>query len=335
MRLSTVAVLALLPLSACDWGFVAPWSDYDDSWEAWDTAGAWGGGEYEQYLRGTPQGMEQSASMWIPVNGLAFQSNGLRGVAGMASMACRFESATGYVDIDLDPDYDDEETVQDGEDDGGGLVIVSSTRDAVQLIDFRDSGGGVTQTYSVSGVVDARLTDDGVVALRQGADCTVVRLGSGDTQTVGSDCAGFDVAADGRAFVVADGTVSIAHPSGAITETGTPAELMAWDPVLEHLYTAIQGSDTVSAVTTGGTVVWSVTLDGRVSALDAMGDLGQVLVGLSVGSEGRLLVLDGATGGVTAQADAYQAPDALWASDERGVFAARTAFNTHLLRLTE
>jgi len=334
MRLPRVAVLALLSLAACNGALLAPWSSAPDqpAMPGMDTASMYG--SYDAYLRGTPEGITQSSSLWSAADGIGFAPDGQHGVAGLVSMACRFDVYTGNIDLDLDPDTNGTEQVDDGTtDDSGNLVVLTSTDRGLQITRFLDWDGNTTTRYAAVGVVDGRFTHDGVVGLQQGSRCAVRWYPSDVTASVGQHCGGLAVAADGRVFVAADGTLKVVTPDGAVTDTGVGADLVAWDPVHSLAFTARNGDMRLLAVHPDGQVAWRHELTSNVTALAALPDRGQAVVGLApVGTEGGLVVLDGAAGDLAGHADTYEAPNRLYAAQSGGVFAARTAYDTHLLR---
>ncbi len=325
LRLSLVP-LALLGLVACDLDWASGWSD-DQDFPMWEEDGY-----YDNYLRFEGDGIRQQSSLWTPVQGIAFNESGLMGVAGMSSMTCRFRSMSGTIDFDVDPSADSE-VVTDGYGDETDITVITTTDMGVQVTQFNDGGGDVLAIYDLPGAIDARYTDAGLVVLQDDAGCHVARPESDDVRFLGATCAGMDAAPDGRVFAIADGTVRVISATGLVSDTGVAANLIAYDPVHNQIYTALRGGDTVSALSTAGREVWAVTLEGRIVTLDALADSGRVLVGLSVGSDGALRVLDGEDGAVIGSAETFEAPEAVWSSPRGDTVAVRTGWNTHLLIL--
>lgn len=332
MRTLPLAVLAVLPLAGCEWGFVSPFSQWGNDDSDW-----WGdtGGYYnDPYLRDA-DGMSQVSTAWMQSDGVAFTNNGGRGVAGVSGMACAFQTSTGNIDVDVSPSGDGV-VIEDGDDSGGGLVVISVGASQFQLLSFGD--GRTTQTFPISGVVGARFEEDGIVYGSQDDGCHVGWTSPARDVQVGVMCGGFDANPNGTAYIAADGTVKVVSPSGNVSDTGQAAQLVAWDDVHEVLYTALLGGDEVTAVTTSGTVRWTASFDdGEITSLTDMGARGAALVGLSVGEIGRLVALDGADGAEIAFGEASVAPSKTWVSPDGSTIAVRTAsdwmYSTPLLRM--
>ena len=130
MRSTTLVVLAFIPLTGCDWGFVSPfssWGDNDGDWWG-DTGGYYGS---EAYFRDA-EGMGQVSSLWNTAEGLAFDDQGNYGAASMYSVNCRFNTASGSIDVE-DPDANEDDEIQDSCDDcGNGLTVAATSTKSSQ-----------------------------------------------------------------------------------------------------------------------------------------------------------------------------------------------------------
>jgi len=331
MRSLPLAVLAVLPLAGCDWGFVSPFSDWgNDNSDWWDTGAYYNS---DPYLR-EANGLTEGASVTMQVNGVAFDAQGRTGVAGVGGMACQFRSATGVIDADVS--VDDNIVIEDGDEVGGDLTVISLSSSDIQVLGFGD--GSSVATFPVRGAIGARFEDDGIVYGTQSGGCHVGWTGSNRDVTVGVECGGFDAAANGTAYIAADGTVKVVTPAGNVTDTGHAAQLVAWDAVHEVIYTALLGGDEVAAVRADGSIQWTVQFDdAEITSLSDMGSRGAALVGLSVEAGGRLVVLDGADGSESASGEATSAPAGTWVSDDGSTIAVRRgddwSYTTPLIRV--
>lgn len=330
MRSLPLVVLAVLPLAGCEWGFVSPFSSWGSDEDSW-----WGdtGGSYsnDPYFR-SAEGMTQASSLWNVADGLAFNDDGTLGAASMWSVNCRFQTSTGMIDVE-DPEATEDDEIQDGEDKGPGFVVVATANDTIRITEYGDMGATTVDSIRVPGVVSVRLDGDDVVYGAQDGGCQIGWTGSDRVVRVGTLCGGFDTTESGTVITAADGVVKVVTEAGAVTDLGASAELVAWDPVHDQIYTAVTGGSTVTALSIAGDVRWTATLEGRITSLTDMGSRGAALVGLEVDGLGRVAVLDGASGAEIAWGEANEAPTALWASPDGSTFAARTSWNTHFVRM--
>ncbi|MBW2256267.1 MAG: hypothetical protein JRI25_16955, partial [Deltaproteobacteria bacterium] len=266
-----IAIGLVALVAGCDWESLSPWSDFDgggdDMW--WDT----GWTQMEPYLRGEHVGFEQHSSLYSISTGVIFDDDGQNGVAGMSWATCQFETASGMINIDIDPDQEEEEDLDDGGEDDGGTIVLTTTSNGFQVTRFQDWDGWVEDVVSHPGIQEARFVDDGVVGTRTvDGDCHVQWFPGSDVNAGRGACSGLAVeATTGRAFVTMGGSIQVATPDGTVTTIGDGSALLEWDPITGLLYTAALNGTAVRALEDDGDVRWSANVDGRVQSLEAMG----------------------------------------------------------------
>jgi len=327
-----IAVGLVALVAGCDWEPLSPWSDFgwggdDQMW--WDTGWA----QMEPYLRGEHPGFEQHSSLYAATTGVTLTEDGRSGVAGMSWATCQFETSSGMINVDIDPDSEDEEDLDDGEEDGGGMIVLTTTMNGFQTTRFGDWDGWVENTVSFPGVQEARFTDDGVVGTRTSdGDCHVQYFPGGDVNAGRGTCNGLTVqTSTGHAFVTVGTALKVVSVDDGVSTIGDGSALLEWDPVTNLLYTADLNGTSVRALEDDGDVRWETEVDGRVQALDAMGDAAAVLVGLRTDNGGALVILDGRTGAERNSAETTMAPRSLAVSKDGHTIGAVTDTNTHFI----
>ncbi len=261
------------------------------------------------FLEPVPQAIEAESSEYAARSATYAEAHGVvtldndEAWVGMGSMSCSIDTTTGYIAMDLDPDWTDQEEVTDGNAD----VVVSTTPGRVQLIDITE---GNWVTLRVPGVVDARVGDDDddlIILIDDPKDHCIVVFGSrvgapyatlpdegcagGDAMTV--DPAGPDV------YISTDDGVEHITPEGRRT-WDIEGGLLAWDGEAGLLYAAKKGGSTVRAYDAEGNLLWEVSVDGSVQRIRDMGAKGGVAV-LVQAPDGsfRVYWIDASTGEIT------------------------------------
>lgn len=252
---------------------------------------------------------QHQSSVQSQTRGVAMLSDMPAAQLGMSGNTCQVDTSSGSIgnDVDTVPLEDDQVVDALGQD---TLVIgepgVFVLEQGAWSVD--------NATVNASNVIDAKFTDDGIVALREpGATHTVdwygqngqrdgsVTLPDGDyfgTITVDSN--------SGTVYVPGENGVVVATPDGA-SSVGESANLAAWDAAANVLYTAQAGLTVVSALETDGTVRWTVDLGTPVVSLDDMTGNAAVMTGDA--AAGELIVLNGDTGEIVSALDTPSAAD--------------------------
>jgi hypothetical protein len=268
------------------------------------------------------------STMDIAVEGVALHADGGIGHAGMYGTNCPFETTHGEVTGDVDLEGQDEEVQDVGESDLGPESVVLVLEEGAVLID-KSTGSYETRWTELTDVDQARLADDGVVALS--AEACQVTWESGAQVALDGTCTGaFDVdTPTGLAFVGLDSGIAVVAPDGEIVQA-SGAALLAWDPISALLYTADPGSDQVVAVDVSGHVVWTTQVPGVVEALADGGEARTAAVSVAhADGTGALVLLDDSSGEIRGVVDTPAAARGVDVSQDGRVVAFVTDDAVH------
>lgn len=239
---------------------------------------------------GNSQFQHQSA-LTTDARGIAFESD-QSAQAGMLDNTCQIDVATGGIGMDVDV-ANDTDVVLDAA--FGDVLVLGGDG----LHRYTPNGFGWTDDTPIEvdpGLVDGHLTDSGWVSVGglDGAsvsfndDATVEVPGAVHESTVDRSTDTVFTGGDGVYEVTPEGAVAVGE-----------GNLVSWDSGVDVLYTATSGEPWLVALEPGGDVRFEVELEGAITDVEAMGDLGAASVMLDLGSEGGLIVMvDGVTGEV-------------------------------------
>lgn len=100
----------------------------------------------------------------------------------------------------------------------------------------------------------------------------------------------------GDAIGYSNGTsTGIATPEGSLSWDGG-GDLVSWDPLNNAVVVAVRGQTEVRAWLDDGTEVWYTDIGQSIEDLDSMGAGGALALATTVGSNGRIVLLDSVTG---------------------------------------
>lgn len=328
MRFSLLAAVVLV--TGCDWEF----PDYSGV----DSDGWWMDGNMDPFLRGEPEGFQQESTLWADTQGVAMDSRGQVGGAAMSGVTCQVDISSGYVGADVDPDWEDDESIVDAEAmPDGGVIGLAVTDRGFHLIAFDDWESGVIGSFDIP-VLDVRFTDDGFASIHNdGGACMVEWLNPrGDvtaSQGAAGNCRpGFAMATDAAFVNTTAGLNRVTENSAEVIAES--ADLVAWDASLDLLYTATSGSNAVSALRADGELVWTTQLEGAIADLEAVAARGAVFVSVEYPDlSGGLVMLDGATGAEIAIAQTVSAARDIELSVDGTSLAAAVPGQVHYLRV--
>ncbi|MCO4744372.1 MAG: hypothetical protein KC912_06250 [Proteobacteria bacterium] len=231
------------------------------------------------------------AEVGVSSRGVALSHEGSRSQVGMAGTTCAIDTRTAAIGSDLDYD-DSDEVVQDAAlvDDRdifliqseGGLHMQSSTALAF------------AEPTMLGSFQDGRVFADGIVGLDQAEHLQWSTGGDADVSGLRS----FDVDTAGQVFV-ADGDLYRVTPDERVNLASNVAQV-AVDETAGVLYAVDEGGSSLRLLELDGTLRASVDLGGEILDLAAMGDRGAAVAVVSHGSSGELVLVDGATGEISA-----------------------------------
>lgn len=213
------------------------------------------------------------------------------GYAGMGGFTCEFDPISGTVDVDI---VTGEVTVVDSD----GVRALLLVEDALVVLQAPTEAPGNLQeqdTTLVDNVVQARLWDEGVVALRDThlgclAEWAPMALSpDGESSEMqwfvdhrqelpGAFCdpsASVDIdRASGELYLASDGQLLLASPDQLLALPGA-GDVLAWDADRQQLYVA--GGDQLTAWQ-AGEIRWATTLEGPATQMVVQGELGVVVM---------------------------------------------------------
>lgn len=247
---------------------------------------------------------EHRSTLQTDATSMALYADGRVGVGSMNHQTCTFDTVAAGIIADYDA-TDADETIEDAR---GGLAIALAP-DGLHLLE--QTGFSANSNILQTGVIAARMTDEGVVMLVDDGGCRVewrVDEATPGATTALPDAAcaldaGFSVdPADGRAWV-ATGQVWDITPAGVI-EVDVLANLVEFDDAAGVTYLARRGERDVFAMEDGA-IAWETRVSSPVHHLAEMGALGAVAVVSGDANSARLNAFDGSTG---AQIASYRLP---------------------------
>lgn len=272
--------------------------------------------------------MGYRGSSWLEASrGVAMSQSGQAAMLGVGNLSCTVDTTTGDIEEDVsnlpgdedptDSDCDDDDDSDDTADTGGpgggdtgdGGAMGGGDDDCDDddnryLVINHDQakvvGRRADLSWSVPGIVDARFSRDGVVALSDGPQgCAVHVLTAQDRAlwSLPSEACGSELAVDRETGTVwlANGDLYAVRGGTVTLEAQDVGDRIAFEPVLKAPVTAHREGNVVTAHGR-----WSVQLQHAVRDLTDMGDLGGIFV-MTFGdsaSVNHLMALEGRTGGV-------------------------------------
>jgi hypothetical protein len=213
-----------------------------------------------------------------------------------------------------------------------GTVVIATTNTAEEVFDS-DSAP----------LYDAVLTPDGfAIAVRDPEDGCVLRWleDTGEiAQQVSLDAT---VCADGLQLVSGRPSNKVAlttgSVSGVVTSEGAViwdggGDLLTWAPLGDTLIVADKGDSELKAWFEDGEEAWYTDIGQSVDDLDSLGVAGTIALATSVGSGGRIVVLDAFTGNAVTATDIPVAAEALTAGSAGTHVALSFKRELHLFRV--
>jgi hypothetical protein len=230
-------------------------------------------------------------------HGLFIPSGVAWGAAGLAGFTCQMSYDAGSIDTDLDL-FDGFETLHDGITTDLGNWILVGDDDQVTLVDF--PSGDRLGTYDAPGLVVARMSHAGAVALVSGEGCALIAPDRAGVPSIAVDD-GFCSADTAMALELDTDAVWLANASAGVVRIGdgrvshlsVPGDVLAWDADLGLLFLSTIGDTTVHAVNPAGELAWSVDVGEPVAGLAAVAGAG-VMVSAGDGASSTLLRVDAA-----------------------------------------
>jgi len=187
------------------------------------------------------------------------------------------------------------ERAADAEGESAGTVVIATTTQARELF-----------SSDTAPLYDAVLTPKGfAVALRDPEEGCVVRWLDADGVRTAQASLDRTACAEGLQIVSArpgnmvgysNGVVSGVARSDSVTQWEGGGDLLSWDPLGDALIVATQGDSELRAWFDDGTEAWYTDIGQSVDDLDSLGVAGTLALATSVGSGGRIVVLDAFTG---------------------------------------
>lgn len=238
--------------------------------------------------------LRYTATLQAETAGVAMSDDGLDAFAAMAGTTCTIDANWGCPTDDEDLPTEEEQVA-----DHFGHETLGVSSEGVHTI--TDGVWLPEADLAVTGVKTASLVEGGGnVAIGLGDDGCFAEWSDGDVVAVpDAACAeGARYSVDrhtGTMFVAGDGQM-LAVERAVTRDLGVPGDLVAWDPVLELLYTAESGTRELRALTSAGAEEWSVTTSGDIASIAARGDRGEVLALVSRDDLGGMERRDGETG---------------------------------------
>jgi len=251
---------------------------------------ACGGGERMYYL----------ASTEGAINGVAMRSApGLEQDAqvGMNDLTCLLGIGTGNVNQEWNYGDTQQERVLDVGWQGGQEVVAIRSPDTLHFQTNPTASTAESSSVPLVGVRDARLLDEGFVALTETeagcaitwSDGTIVPIECPEVIASGP---GTDVAIVGR-----DTGLDIVTPEGNVEQVyWEPVGFAAWDGLAEAIYAAEKDGESLMVLDADGSVRYDLDLGYPIVGLDAAEGVGKVIVAVDVADGGGLFLIDGNTG---------------------------------------
>ncbi len=243
-----------------------------------------------------------TSTMEAQTRGVAMFNWNDQGVAGMLDQTCSFDIAEGRVLGDLVDLPGTDDRVVDGD---GAQALVTSGGDVWSVSDW-----GETFALSTPGsVLDAAFTRDGVATLTGSADGCAVHFADGSETSVGLagvDClsASLESTRSSDFVFVADGSSVVRVDHGTTLEIERGADLMSYDDGASVLVIANSNGSDIRGLDANGVTDWTVTVDGTVDSLDAMGWERFTVVSFTTpGGNSEIVVLNSGNGDVHGQVE--------------------------------
>lgn len=221
--------------------------------------------------------------------GVVLHEDGLTGHAGMNSSNCPFETTDGTVTGDYALEGGEEDIQDQGMSHLGEKTVVVVKDEGIVLLDKTTGEYEVEEVELDASVLQARLDADGPVALT--SDCDVV-WSTGATASMPGCNQAFDVDyGTGRVAVASELETRLFDADGTLTAELPGASWVAWDSAVDQLVLARPESALVESYDASGTLIWSQTLQGEVTALGTAGAAEGVAVAIDIDGSAALLVL--------------------------------------------
>lgn len=257
--------------------------------------------------------MSYQSTLYQDAEGVAFRSDGSGAQVGMMGTTCAIDPISAAAGADYDYPGSDESVADAGSTPNGDVVVVTSDK-GVHIQRDDSFWGAASEDYEMDGVVAAGFVETGAVALRDDVGkCSVEWVGDTVDSTAVDDAlceaeSGFTVdPTTGVVYVGTDSGIHVVTPGVAQELDPEPSEIVEWDPVVQVLYAAELHGNTVRALASDGSVVWSTQLEGAILGLDDMGVRAAVAVNLEkADGTGSVAILDGYTGSQMSGVDTPQ-----------------------------
>lgn len=219
---------------------------------------------------------------------------------GMNSVTCAVDPT--WATVGTDYDYPGNDDTVEGTNDTGVVVITGD--DKVHLQHITDYWTTTSDDYDVPRVVTTVPTDTGAVAVAGSTSSCTVNWVGGTVATAHlkpEACGNYtDVGADpttGTAYVGTTVGVFSVDPEGGTQITEAGVDIVQFDAATGLLYTAVTGSDEVTAIDEAGNEVWTSFVGGSITDITDMGTQAQAAVSMGLpDGTGAVVLLDGFTG---------------------------------------
>ncbi len=228
---------------------------------------------------------------------------------GMSGTTCDWDPVYGGIGTDYNYPGEDETVDDVAENDNGDVQVVVSTDKTVHIQESGDTLNTSSRDYEIDGVLVAQNYENGAIVLTEGDgnDCSLVTVGTdndttydlkGDRQCLGVHTLETDPTS-GSAWVGSDAGLFSLEGAEMVTINEEPANIVAYDPYTDALYTAELGDSVVRAIEPDGTVRWETDVGASIFSLDDVGAEEAVAVSVNYTDgtgTGAVIFVDGNTG---------------------------------------
>lgn len=257
--------------------------------------------------------LEHRSELATQSRGVQLSEDGRSSHVGMMGTTCEVGTQYAMIGDDFDYDSGDDTVVDLTERPGVGISAIVVTPGKVNVT--TPDVFPWSTSIEVSGVLEARFTGEGFVALQvppMAADACAIAWHDiagqpvASVSSLGVECtpeSAFTADADtGTAWVsTASGVIRVGRDGATLAIDPTPFAKLAWDGASDALYVGAAGSEQLQAFEFDGAPRWSVALPGGIVSLAAMGAGGAAAVSVELADgTGEFVVVNGATGEIGA-----------------------------------
>ena len=231
---------------------------------------------------------------------------------GMSGTTCEVDTTFGSVGSDHNYPGDAESVDDIVVTPSGDTQVIVTGDNSVHIQESPDGWSTDVSDHHVPGALESKGFEDGAIVLTDAGDTgcgltTVRTLDDGTSRLKPELCAGVHTLETdptaGLAWVGSDSGLWQYDGQDVVIINEQPANLVAYDPYTDGLYTAELGSTTVRAIEADGSVRWTAEVAGSIYSIDDVGAEEAVAVSFNYedgSGTGGVTFLDGWTGEVKA-----------------------------------